>query len=251
MTLLELVHQPNQAIRNDRTRSTDQDGYWKIGVTLKEVDLARQSLVDTGVHVSPAKQFLDIGYLCHLSDPDGYCIELLQHRFAQNHQPSQPQMKYALKSQPRLGQITLRVKDPETSLQFYIERLEMRLLSRQIVEPYRFTLYFLACTSEEPPFNDIDDVRNREWLWQRPYTLLELQHIWGTEHGGFAYRVSPDTGFYRISFALRGMDRLINTLVDWGVNVKTPKQFDPILQTETMTVFDPDGYSIRLIELNP
>ena len=56
----------------------------------------------------------------------------------------------------------------------------MKLLSRQQVTVYGFELYFLAAVSEEeatkmPDPNDVDSVGNREWLWQRDYTTLELQ----------------------------------------------------------------------------
>ena len=56
----------------------------------------------------------------------------------------------------------------------------MKLLSRQQVTVYGFELYFLAAVSEEeaakmPNPNDVDSVGNREWLWQRDYTTLELQ----------------------------------------------------------------------------
>ena len=51
----------------------------------------------------------------------------------------------------------------------------MRLLSRQEVPVHGLTLYFLAFTEDQPPNPSIDAVENREWLWQRPYTTLELR----------------------------------------------------------------------------
>ena len=53
----------------------------------------------------------------------------------------------------------------------------MKLLSIQQVEAYGFTLYFLAFTDETPPNEDLNSIEIREWLWQRPYTTIELQHI--------------------------------------------------------------------------
>ena len=102
-----------------------------------------------------------------------------------------------------VGQITLRIVNAATSLAFYTEILGMKLLSRQKVsyinratvylnrllsnsenfqvEDYGFELYFLSAVSEEeaakmPDPKDLDSVENREWLWQREYTTLELQH---------------------------------------------------------------------------
>ena len=53
----------------------------------------------------------------------------------------------------------------------------MKMLSIQDVSTYGFCLYFLAFTSETPPVpSDLASVRNREWLWQRSFTSLEIQH---------------------------------------------------------------------------
>lgn len=144
-------------------------GYWKIGVTTADVDTLVERLRSAGQRVSEPSQFRDIGYLCHLQDPDGLTTELLAHRF-HNASPADGPL--------RLGQVTLRIADPKASLAFYQEQLGLTLLSVQPVEPYRFTLYFLASTRERPPHSDLQSVDNREWLWQRPYTTLELQHRW-------------------------------------------------------------------------
>ncbi len=182
VTLLELRQCDSDATGSKgRLDPGGEDGYWKIGITLADVDLARESLVSQGIEVSVPRQFHDIGYLCHLSDPDGFQIELLQHRFAESHEPLPRQAGYALGGPATFGQVTLRVRDPDASLRFYRDLLGLRLLSRQTVAPHRFTLYFLAATDECPPHDDLDAVRNREWLWQRPYTTLELQHRRGTE----------------------------------------------------------------------
>ena len=53
----------------------------------------------------------------------------------------------------------------------------MKLLSIQDISAFGFSLYFLAFTSETPPVpSELESVGNREWLWQRPYTTLEIQH---------------------------------------------------------------------------
>ena len=83
-----------------------------------------------------------------------------------------------------IGQITLRCSNIEKSLEFYQEILGMKLLSIQQVEAYGFTLYFLAFTDETPPNEDLNSIEIREWLWQRPYTTLELQHVPGTKLQG-------------------------------------------------------------------
>ena len=45
------------------------------------------------------------------------------------------------------------------------------------VQSRGFTLYFLAYTEEVPPSSDLYSVENREWVFQRKYTVLEIQHL--------------------------------------------------------------------------
>ena len=153
------------------------DRYWKIGVTLPNVDMACAQLRKADVEVSQPRQFGEIGYMCHLEDPEGFSIELLQHRFGAQGSEGAGDPKKPLGGGARIGQVTLRVADLDAALGFYRDRLRMTLLSIQPVPDYGFTLYFLAFTEERPPNVDLEAVDNREWLWQRPYTTLELQHF--------------------------------------------------------------------------
>lgn len=41
--------------------------------------------------------------------------------------------------------------------------------------PYKFCLYFFAFTEDIPPNNDLNAVENREWLWKKEYTQIELK----------------------------------------------------------------------------
>ncbi len=199
-------------------RPGETDVYWKIGVTVPDVDVARGRLMARGVEVTEPRQFYEIGYLCHLDDPDGYCIELLQHRFSDNHTPQPEDDKYLLGCQPALGQVSLDVSDIDASLAFYRDSLGMRLLSRQAVPGRGFTLYFLAHTDERPPAPSVDAVGNREWLWRRPYTTLELR-AGGAGGALVAHPPEGALGFRGIAFA--GM-------------------------AETAHRHDPDGVSVRL-----
>ena len=225
---LELVHRKRWT--NDPAiahRPTSKDRYWKIGMTLPQVDLARDRLVESGVPVSAPEQFRDIGYLCHLADPDGYVIELLQHRFAANHRPSPPDPSFTLGSRPTLGQVSLRVADAEASLAFYVDTLGLRLLSRQMVDPPGFTLYFLADTDDQPPDPDPDAVLNREWLWQRPYTTLELQYRWAASNVPPATASDRTLGFVELCFAA--------------------SSGKPTAETERV-LHDPDGNRLRITD---
>ena len=48
---------------------TRSDRYWKIGITLPDLDLAHAQLRKAAINVSDPNQFGDIGYMCHLNDP--------------------------------------------------------------------------------------------------------------------------------------------------------------------------------------
>lgn len=148
--------------------------YWKIGITLPDVDQAAAHLRQFGIDVSPPRQFLDIGYMCHLSDPEGFVIELLQHDFEGNRPGGYG--SGAPFSDARIGQITMRTGDIAAEDRFCRD-IGMRLLTMQDVAEYGFDLHFYAFTDEEPPVSDLWAVENREWLWKRPYTTLEFQHI--------------------------------------------------------------------------
>ena len=245
---LELIYDPEQKLPDIRSQPDSSEGYWKIAISVADVDVARARLVANGVDVDTPRQIPNIAYLCHCNDPDNYCIELIQHDFSHNHTPVRENSHYPLGTRATFLLITYRVKDADASLKFYAEVLGMRLLSKQVVESRGFTLYFLACVDEDPPHEDIENVDNREWLWKRPYTMVELQHIWGTEdEQDFAYRVGPETGFAGVSFATRKFDAHLKTADVEGYKINVGG-VDPILQLRTATVTDPDGYSLRLID---
>lgn len=170
-----------QALTNDLYRHTQDDRYWKIGITVPNVDIAYEQLVAAGVDVSHPRQFLDIGYMCHFVDPEGFVVELLQHHFEGNRPADTGSPDEPLGGGARIGQITLRAKDIAAALAFYRDRIGMRLLSIQPVIARGFTLYFLALTDDQPPGSDLEAVENREWLWQRSYTTLEFQHLQGSD----------------------------------------------------------------------
>lgn len=224
------------------------DVYWKIGLSLADVDTARSHLISHGVHVTQPRQFRDIGYLCHLNDPFGYSVELLQrdfqHNFCSERIKSFLNPTFALRQQTHVGQITLRVSDIEKSLRFYESSMGMKLLSRQNI-PDMFDLYFLACTDEKPPSDNVNDVEIREWLWKRPYTTLELQY-WTVKRCKFN---NPDldrhSGFGALVFTVdtprfEELKTNLNAVED--VSQKYPEYKSSVLQS-----IDPDGTRVLFL----
>lgn len=166
----------SQSPSSEPYQHSKTDRYWKIGITLPNVDLAYEQLSAKSVDISEPRQFRDIGYMCHLADPEGFQIELLQHTFEGLPRTSDGDPNLPLGGGAQIGQVTLRTTDIEKELAQYRDELGMKLLSIQPVTENGFDLYFLAFTDEEPPNTNLKNVDNRPWLWQRPYTTLEIQH---------------------------------------------------------------------------
>lgn len=161
-----------------RAAHSRDERYWKIGICLPDLDTACEQLRQKGVEVSAPHQFRDIGYMAHLHDPEGFAIELLQHDFQESRPDGAGDPAQPLGGGAHVGQITLRTGDVESELATHAD---MKLLSVQDVSEFGFDLHFLAYTNETPPNPDLRSVANREWLWRRPYTTLEFQHIAGSE----------------------------------------------------------------------
>ena len=129
----------------------------------------------SGGSVSDPVQFRDIGYLCHLRDPDGFAIELLQQGFEGHARPIGE--GHPIGSQAILAHLTLRITDLVAARRVFEDQLGMRLMSVQPVRDLGFCLYFYGWSDEALPNADLQAVENREWLWARPYALVELQHL--------------------------------------------------------------------------
>lgn len=151
------------------------DFYWKIGLTLRNLDTAFAYLKAKEYPAQDLKQFRDIGYMAKLRDPQGFIVELLQQGFEGNEQSAEGM--HPVGGQATFAHITLRVTDIAAAKAFCEGQLNMRLMSVQPVSDLGFCLYFYGWSDEALPVDDLEAVENREWLWRRPYTLLELQHL--------------------------------------------------------------------------
>ncbi len=203
--LLELRESAVEPIEAQR-----DDFYWKIGITLRDLDRAMAHLQHCGLNIPPAYQFGDIGYMTHLQDPQGFPIEFLQQGFEGSALPT-PE-GHAVGAQATLAHITVRVTDLETAKSHCEDDLGMRLMSVQPIHGRGFCLYFYGWSDEALPNADLEAVENREWLWARPYALLELQHLESPDavvrkpdprkagFDGIAYRAgtSPDLHYVKL-----------------------------------------------------
>ena len=174
------------------------DFYWKIGITLRDLDHTVAYLREIGWPVSEPVQFRDIGYLCHLRDPQGFIVELLQQGFEGHSSPAGE--GHPVGGQATLAHITLRINHLQAALDHCTGPLGLHLMSVQPVAEHGFCLYFLSAIDEPLPVDDLEAVENREWLWRRPYTLLELQHFPG---GGVAPPVLDEESAGFVGLALQ------------------------------------------------
>lgn len=154
---------------------TSGDIYWKIAIAVPNIDLAHAQLTARGISVGAPRQFKDIGYLAHFQDPEGFTIELIEHWF-KGGRPDGQEDRSCLGGGPCLNLLTLRAHEI-APLRAACLNWGMTPLSIQPVDSHGFTLHFFAFTDDIPPNADLISVENREWLYQRPYTVLEIQHV--------------------------------------------------------------------------
>jgi len=148
--------------------------YWKFSLAVPNINLAYQQLVSHNVEVSEPHQFEDIGYMMHLRDPEGFQIELLDHNFKGDRKENVFD-ENLFGGGAHLNLLTLRTHDI-ASVDKEMKNIGMAPLAIMPVTVAGFVLYFYAFTKEKPPHADLYAVENRTWLYQRPYTVLEVVH---------------------------------------------------------------------------
>ncbi len=151
------------------------DLYWKIALAVPDIELAYRQLSAKGVKIDYPTQFQDIGYLAHIRDPEGFTIELIEHTFKDQRSVRQPDQT-RLGGGAHLNLLTLRTNDAG-EMRRSCEALGMKQLAIMPVESYGFILYFYAFTNDNPPDSNPYAIENRTWVYQRPYTVFEIQHI--------------------------------------------------------------------------
>lgn len=151
------------------------DLYWKIAISVPNIELAASQLSKHGVSVTPPAQFRDVGFLAKATDPEGFVIELIDHYF-EGDRPVEGHDAKLLGGGPHISLVTLRIADI-AAIEPELLSWGMTPLSVQPVTPFGFTLHFYAFTEERPPCSNLEAVENRCWTYQRPYSVLEIQHV--------------------------------------------------------------------------
>lgn len=168
-----------------------RDLYWKIALSVPDLDLACRQLRARGVEVGTPHQVGDIAYLAHFRDPEGFTVELIDHWF-QGDRPADARDTERLGGGPCLNLLTLRAAEI-APVEAAVAAMGMNRLSIVPAPTLGFDLHFYAFTDEVPPNPDPRAIENRTWVYRRPYTVLEIQHL--KEAGGLA-RPEPGAGGY-------------------------------------------------------
>ena len=119
----------------------------------------------------------------------------------------------------------LRVRDLDAALQFFCDKLGLKVLRRRDVEAGRFTLVFLSTGT---PGDSAEIELTHNWDQTEPY---EIGTAWG-----------------HIALAVNDIHALCAELAEQGVNITRPP--GPMKHSATVIAFiqDPDGYKIELIQ---
>ena len=142
---------------------------------MPDIDLACAQLRTRGIDVGTPRQVGDIAYLAHFRDPEGFTIELIDHAF-QGARAAGPRDTDRIGGGACLNLLTLRATEL-APLKPAIRAMGMRPLAIMPAQAMGFDLYFYGFADEPPPDADLRAIANRTWLYRRPYTLLEIQHL--------------------------------------------------------------------------
>jgi len=153
---------------------TTGDLYWKVSISVPNIDLACQQLAGKNVEIETPRQVGDIAFLSHFKDPAGFVIELIDHWF-EGERPSHDFDGRRLGGGAHLSLLTLRSNDI-AQVESACEAMGMTPLSIVPAPDRGFTLYFYGSASTQPPSPNLYAVENRTWVYQRPYTVLEVLH---------------------------------------------------------------------------
>lgn len=147
----------------------------------------------------------------------------------------------------------LRIKDPEKSLEFYRDKMGMRLLDKLDFESMSFSLYFLASVPEEEKTPEPGTAEAHQYLWTFPRTTLELTHNYGSEkEDGQIYHPGNEPqegdrrdGFGHVAFKVHDVNEICDELDSSGV--KFQKKPNEGRMKGLAFALDPDGYWVELL----
>ena len=146
-----------------------------------------------------------------------------------------------------MQQTMFRIKDPQSSLDFYTRILGMNLLCKLDFPDMKFSLYFVGYA--EPQAVPDDPVERATWMFGLK-GCVELTHNYGTEKDpefkGYHNGNSDPQGFGHIGITVPSVVEACDRFERLGVEfVKKP---DAGKMKNIAFIKDPDGYWIEILE---
>ncbi|MCE4352527.1 lactoylglutathione lyase [Xanthomonas hortorum] len=144
----------------------------------------------------------------------------------------------------------LRVKDAQSSLDFYTRVLGFRLLDARDFADAKFSLYFLALLPQDTAIPE-EDTERRLWMAGIP-GVLELTHNHGTEtQDGPVYHDgnSEPRGFGHICISVPDIHAACARFD--ALDVPYQKRLEDGRMKHLAFIKDPDGYWVEIISNTP
>jgi len=145
------------------------------------------------------------------------------------------------------NQTMLRIKDPEISLDFYVNKLGMTLIKKLDFPEMEFSLYFLGYLREFDDEVPDEPVARAEYAFSQK-AMLELTHNWGTESDeSFSYHDgnSDPRGFGHIGITVPDVYEASERFA--SQNIEFVKKPDDGSMKGLAFIKDPDGYWIEIL----
>lgn len=234
---LVLVYMPNIPFEV-ATQPSKTEGYWKISIAVSQLEEVREILIRNEVTIGQCFEVPNLAYLCHLTDPDGYCIELIQQTLKVNTPKIDGINHHMLDFNPTFNLCTLRVKNIQKSLPFY-NSLGFELIYTYQSKERAMSLYFLIAKNDEKFKQACSLTGVEQAMWQHSSTILELQQFDNTAQASdFSYNTNTNTGFLGLSIK----DSAKNIQQYCSISYDLP---DGKVQETSTALCDPDGYQIH------
>lgn len=141
----------------------------------------------------------------------------------------------------------LRIRDPQSSLDFYTRILGMTLIRQLDIPEGKFSLYFLAYMPEGVSVPE-DSQANAKYVFSRE-SVLELTHNWGTE-------LNEKTPYHNGNNDPRGFGHICVTVPDVTkacerfekLNVNFQKRLGTGGMKNIAFIKDPDEYWVEIVQ---
>ena len=145
------------------------------------------------------------------------------------------------------NQTMLRIKDPEISLDFYVNKLGMTLIKKLDFPEMEFSLFFLGYLRDFDEEVPNDPVKRAEYAFSQK-AMLELTHNWCTEiDDSFSYHDgnSDPRGFGHIGITVPDVYAASKRFEEQ--NIEFVKKPDDGSMKGLAFIKDPDGYWIEIL----